>query len=99
MSRWGFRNSATQPHAAEMLCVGGWALKDGTLFRLPPPGDGLSRLLELGVLGFGLHQDRNVGVGVFPENQEILVRRSCASNIARQRIRTREAELCQNIIQ
>ena len=40
-------------------------------------GDGQARLiaqlLQLRVLGFGLLQDGDVGVGVFPEGQEIFV--------------------------
>ena len=39
----------------------------GTGYRVP------DELLELGVLCLGLLQDRDVGVGVFPECEEILV--------------------------
>ncbi len=35
---------------------------------------GTGPLLQLGVLGFCLIQDWNVGVGVFPECQEVLIR-------------------------
>jgi hypothetical protein len=31
----------------------------------------LGELLQLGVLGFGLLQDGDVGVGVFPEREEV----------------------------
>jgi len=33
--------------------------------------------LQLGVLGFGLLEDGDVGVGVFPEGEEILVGGEC----------------------
>ena len=36
------------------------------------------RLLQLCVLCFGLFQDGNVGIGVFPERQKILVSGECA---------------------
>lgn len=32
-------------------------------------------LLQLGVFGLGFFQDADVGVGVFPESEEILIRR------------------------
>ncbi len=35
-------------------------------------------LFQLLVLGFGLLQDGNVGVGIFPECEEILVGRQCS---------------------
>jgi hypothetical protein len=35
--------------------------------------DYLTSLLQFGVLGFGLLQDGDVGVGVFPETQKILI--------------------------
>ena len=31
------------------------------------------RLLQLRVLGFGLFQDRDVGIGIFPEGEEVFV--------------------------
>jgi hypothetical protein len=34
---------------------------------------GCGLLLELGVFGFGLLEDGDVGVGVFPEGEEVLV--------------------------
>jgi len=39
-------------------------------------------LLQLRVLGFGLLQDWDVGVGVFPEREEILVGGECLGGIA-----------------
>jgi hypothetical protein len=39
-------------------------------------------LLQLRVLGFGLLQDGNVGIGVFPEGQEILVCCACLDFVA-----------------
>jgi len=35
-----------------------------------------SQSLQLGVFGFGLLQDGDVGVGVFPKREEILIRGS-----------------------
>ena len=34
-------------------------------------------LLQLRVLGFGFLQDGDVGIGVFPENQEVLLGGEC----------------------
>jgi len=45
-----------------------------------------TRLLQLGVFGFGLLQDGDVGVGVFPEGQEVLVGITCLFCVARQGI-------------
>src|ERR1700746_1525943 len=33
----------------------------------------VEKLLQLGVLGFGLFQDGDVGIGIFPEREEIFV--------------------------
>jgi len=41
----------------------------GTALRLPV----IRRSLQLGEFRLGLLEDRNVGVGVFPEGEEILV--------------------------
>jgi hypothetical protein len=30
-------------------------------------------LLQLGVFGLGLHEDGDIGIGVFPEGEEIIV--------------------------
>jgi hypothetical protein len=49
------------------------------LFRPPAAGIDLrpllqeDQLLQLRVLRFGFLQDRNVGVGVFPQREEVLV--------------------------
>ena len=43
----------------------------------------LGTLLQLGVFGFGLLKDGNVGVGVFPEAKKILIRRLGFGFIAR----------------
>jgi hypothetical protein len=37
--------------------------------------------LQLGVFGFGLLQDGDVGVGIFPEAEEVLVGRECADAV------------------
>src|SRR5438309_12017122 len=39
-------------------------------------------LLQLRILRLGFLQDRDVGVGIFPEGEEVLVRRACSSHIA-----------------
>ena len=44
------------------------------------------RLLELGVLGFGLLVDGDVGVGVFPEREEIFVRSFSPSDVTGKRV-------------
>src|SRR5579863_10733991 len=55
----------------------------------PPSVSGLPkrrRLLELGVLGLGLDQHGNVGVGVFPRGQEVLVGGSSLRLVALKRV-------------
>src|ERR1700722_10985012 len=49
------------------------------------------RLLQLCVLGLGLHQDGNVGVGVFPKGKESAVGGARFGNVGCQGVRTREA--------
>ena len=41
-------------------------------------------LLQPGVLRLRLHQNRNVGVGVFPEGEKILVRKLCLDLVTRE---------------
>src|SRR5208337_3411781 len=53
------------------------------------------RLFQLRVLGFGLLQDRDVGVGVFPEGGKILVGGSCLGGVALQGIGAAEVEVRQ----
>ena len=43
-------------------------------------------LLQLRILGFGLFQDWNVGIGVLPEGEEVLVSRTSFGGVALQRI-------------
>jgi hypothetical protein len=45
--------------------------------------EGATQLLQLCILGFGLLEDRDVRVGVFPEQKEILIGRSCLGVITR----------------
>jgi hypothetical protein len=39
-------------------------------------------LLQLCVVGLGGDEDRDVGVGVFPQNEELLIRGARASHVA-----------------
>jgi len=41
--------------------------------RLLPHGASRPQMIEPGVLGLGLFQEREVGVGVFPEIEECLI--------------------------
>ena len=50
----------------------GWVSAYGPMAWVPRPGDPVI-LLQLGVFRFGLLEDGNVGVGVFPEPEEVLV--------------------------
>ena len=52
-------------------------------------------LRQLCVFHFGLDEDGNVGVGIFPRGEEILISRASFGVIALQRIRPREIQLCQ----
>jgi hypothetical protein len=47
--------------------------------------------VQLRVLGLGLREDRDVGVGVFPQREEILIRRAGLSGVAGERIGAGEA--------
>src|ERR1700746_2775693 len=52
-------------------------------------------LLEFYVFGFGLLQNRNVGVGILPQREEILIRRARLGFIARHRVRPPQLQVCQ----
>src|SRR5271154_243429 len=52
-----------------------------------------SQLLQLGVLRLGFFQDGNVGVGVFPEGEEILVGFSGFRRVACERGGARQAQV------
>jgi hypothetical protein len=49
--------------------------------------------LQLGVFGLGLLQDGNVGVGIFPKREEILIRRLGFGSVALQHVAVGEAEM------
>ena len=49
-------------------------------------------LLQFGVLGFGLDKDGDVGVRIFPEGEEILIRGTCFDRVPTHRVSTRQAE-------
>src|SRR2546425_13266408 len=53
------------------------------------------RLLQLRVFRFGLLQDGDVGVGVFPEREEVLVGGASLSSVAGERVGTGKAEMGQ----
>jgi hypothetical protein len=48
-------------------------------------------LLQFGIFGLGLLQDGNVGIGVFPKREEVLICRLGFGGVARQRVRTGQA--------
>src|ERR1700677_5277170 len=50
-------------------------------------------LLQLCVFGFGLQQDRDVWVGVFPEAKEIIVSGARLCSISSERIRARKSQM------
>src|SRR5579862_1536132 len=62
------KNAASATEPRELLDQCGLARFVAHL-RSPPP-----RLQQLCVFGLGFFEDGNVGVGVFPESQEILIR-------------------------
>src|SRR4029450_14057010 len=47
------------------------------------------------VLRLCLHQNRNVGVGVFPEREEILVRTHCLDLVPRESECSTQLQMCQ----
>jgi len=47
---------------------------------------GATQLLQLRILGFGLLEDRDVRIGIFPEREETLIGGFCYGLITRQRI-------------
>ena len=49
--------------------------------------------MQLRVLRFGLSQDGDVGVGVFPEGEEVLVSGFCFGTIALHRVAASQAEM------
>ena len=61
-----------QGQTALVEACGGGALTP-TAGVLSANADNVSWLLQLRVLGFGLLQDRDVGIGVFPQREEVFV--------------------------
>src|SRR6516164_7105793 len=55
----------------------------------------LIQLLQFRVLRLGLLQDGDIGVGVFPERQKILVSSTSFCSFARQSIGATELQMCQ----
>ena len=53
------------------------------------------RSLQLGVLRLGLLEDRDVGVGVFPQREEILIGRLGLGGVAREYICPSQLKVCQ----
>jgi len=53
----------------------------------------LYKLLQLRVLGLGLFQNGDVGVGVFPEREEVLISRLCFDRAALHRVGATELEM------
>jgi hypothetical protein len=52
------------------------------------------RSLQLRVFRLGLPENRNAGVGVFPEREEILTGDLCLSFLSRQDKRSAELQVC-----
>ena len=50
-------------------------------------------LLQLRILRFSLLQDGDIGIGIFPEGEEILVSGACAGGIARKRAGPPQSEM------
>ena len=53
----------------------------------------LNKLLQLCVLRLGLLQDGDVGVGVFPKRQEVLIGGFCLGGVALNSVGTAELEM------
>src|SRR5580658_2754441 len=53
----------------------------------------LQQLLQLRVLRLGFFQDGDVGVGVLPEQEEVLVLGLCFCHIVRQSVSSSEAQM------
>jgi hypothetical protein len=51
------------------------------------------QLLQLGILRFSLLQDGDIGIGIFPEGEEILVSGACAGGVARKRAGAPQSEM------
>jgi hypothetical protein len=55
----------------------------------------VDRLLQLRVLCLGFLEDGDVGVGVFPEHEEVLVCRLRLGGVACHRVRPPDLKMCQ----
>ena len=53
----------------------------------------MKQLLQLRVLRLGLHQDGDVGVGVFPEGEEVLILGTSLGSVAGKGVGAGEAEM------
>src|ERR1700674_588648 len=58
-------------------------------------GSDRSESLQLCIFCLGLLQDGNVGIGVFPECEEVLISHASVRDVALQRIRACEVEMRQ----
>ena len=54
--------------------------------------------IQLRILGLGFFEDRNVGVGIFPNGEEVLIGAAGTSRIARQSARPRQLEMSQGTL-
>ena len=53
------------------------------------------QLLQLGILRFSLLQDGDIGIGIFPEGEEILISRARSGQVMRKRAGPTQAEMSQ----
>jgi hypothetical protein len=67
-----------------------WRVPGQVKLGFPVTRQCVTNSLQLGVLRLGLLQDGDVGVGVFPEREEILVLTLRPGSVARHRVGTTE---------
>jgi hypothetical protein len=62
--------------------------------RRPTPSSLYNSFSELGILGFGLLIDGNIGVGILPESQEIFVPLAGGNFVAHHFLRPGHLQMC-----
>ena len=79
-----------EPYSRE---IDRWPDKEGEVFLRAKAKEQLPNLLKLRVLGLGLPKDRDVGVGVFPEGEEVLVGGAGLGGVAGKGVSAGKAEM------
>ena len=88
------KNRLTEPHTLKAFELAQDAIEVAFEARFVSAVGG-SQLLQFRVLGLGLLQDGDVGVGVLPQGQKILIRGASLGSVSLQYVRAPELQMSQ----